>query len=249
MDSISDERLIAYADGELDDQAAQLVRAAIDADPQLAARLKQHRQLRQRISGAYQNVLAEPVPDRLLQAIRPAAAVPIDLAAHRAARLEHPAPTTAPPPPGWARWGGMAASLVIGMLIGALADFGRPTTNFATTPVGLVAAGAVADGLSNQLASAPPAEESVRVQVSFIDQTGRFCRTFTAPALAGLACRDSGRWLVQALFNQPAGSQPAMRQAGTQLPRELLQMIDERIRGDALDAAAEQAARQGNWQR
>jgi len=74
--SIPDEKLMAYADGELDAVERAQVEAAIDADPSLARRVEKHRALRSKVSSAYASVLDEPVSERLLNAVRgaPAAA-------------------------------------------------------------------------------------------------------------------------------------------------------------------------------
>lgn len=251
MTAISNDLLAAFADGELDDETAAAVRSAVDADPGLAAQLDAHRQLRRRVGAAYRGVLDEPVPDRLLQALHADRSSVVDLAAQRAARAESPrvAQAAARRLPSWAQWGGIAASLLIGVVVGHVMESGRSTTEFETTASGLVASGAVADALSNRLASDAAGDQPIRLQISFVDQAGRYCRTFTTPVLAGLACRDGGEWSVQTLLRQPAPAQPVMRQAASPLPEELLRIVDSKIRGTALDAAAEQAARQRNWRR
>src|SRR5512135_2932910 len=92
---ISEETLMAYADGELDAAAAAQVEAAIRGDPELAARLARQRTLRARLRDAFDAELAEPVPQRLVDAaMRPAPAaskvVPLDAARQgRAGRAGH----------------------------------------------------------------------------------------------------------------------------------------------------------------
>ena len=68
--TISDETLMAYADGELDSAARASVEAAMQEDPEIGRRVARHRALREAMQGAFSTVLNEPVPDRLIQAAR-----------------------------------------------------------------------------------------------------------------------------------------------------------------------------------
>jgi hypothetical protein len=85
-----------------------------------------------------------------------------------------------------------------------------------------------------------------------VDNSGRFCRTFAAGELAGLACRDDARWSVIATA-QVAGDEGnasnGMRPAGTALPKPVLDAVDARIAGSALDAQHEREARDRGWRR
>lgn len=252
MTPVDPQLLAAFADGELDAATADALRAAIVADPMLAAQVDQHRQLRERVQTASRGVLDEPVPARLLQALdaRPVAATPINIDGARTRRSTRQAAPDRPSASTWARWGGMAASLVVGLSIGLMLSFDQEASPFETSEMGLLARGAVADALSNQLSSEPLEDSTVRLQISFVDQEGRHCRSFTTALLAGLACREGTNWAVQALLRaEQAGDRSALRQAATPLPVELLDIVDQRMRGDALDASAERAARQRNWQR
>ena len=70
--TISDEILMAYADGELDAAAREAVESAMREDPQIEKRVAAHRALRRRVQAAYSGELSEGVPERLLRAARPA---------------------------------------------------------------------------------------------------------------------------------------------------------------------------------
>ena len=250
MTTLDMELLLAYADGELDAETAARVRASIEADPLLVARLSQQLQLRNRVGSAYRDIIDEAVPDRLLQALQPSVATAAtELSAAREARSQRAPPGVQRPASSWARWGGMAASLVLGLSIGLMLQIGKSTAPFESTAPGLLATGAIAEALSSQLASEPATGSSIRLQVSFLDHAGRYCRTFTTAALAGLACRDGAAWTLQTLLAVEAGAGSEMRQAGTPLPAALLKLVDARMRGHALDATSERAARQRNWQR
>ena len=99
----SDEMLVAYVDRELDAATTASIDAAIARDPDLAARVERQRRLAQAVHAAYEPILQEPMPKRLL-----------DLATGTA-----PAAARAPRRWAWFEWGAMAASVVLGVVIGA----------------------------------------------------------------------------------------------------------------------------------
>ena len=112
--SIPDEKLMAYADGELDAVERAQVEAAIGADPSLARRVEKHRALRSKVSSAFNSVLDEPVPERLLNAVRgaPAAARDdrvVDSGRAPAARSRDRMATRAASW-GWPQWAAIAAA-------------------------------------------------------------------------------------------------------------------------------------------
>ena len=221
------ERLIAYLDGELDPQARAAFEAAMAADPELAARVEAHRELGASLSAAFDPVLAEPVPLRLTLAAQAA---------------NDPAPSRFRAP----QWAAMAACLVAGVLVGRLALTDRgPLTQ---TAGGLAARGELAQALSTGLAAdAGP----IRVGLTFRDQQGRYCRTFQSrpDALAGLACRQDGRWAMRATAAWAPAQSPDYRTAGSETPPAILAAVDQLRAGDPLDAPAERAARDGGWGR
>jgi hypothetical protein len=87
----------------------------------------------------------------------------------------------------------------------------------------------------------------VRLGVSFRATDGHYCRSFTLGTTAGLACRDGDAWRIPVLAEGEA-EHGAYRQAGSALPAAVLDAIDQRIAGQALDAQAERAARERGWQ-
>ncbi len=66
--SISDETLMAYADGELEPAQRAEVEAAMAADPKVAERVERHRALRRKLNAAFDPVLLETVPHALIAA-------------------------------------------------------------------------------------------------------------------------------------------------------------------------------------
>jgi negative regulator of sigma E activity len=254
---ITDEQLMAYADGELAGEERDVVADAVAADPALSARLAQQQEMRDRLRDAFADELDEPVPERLRQAVSDLPARHghvVSLAEHRAAP-HAPAPAPAREAANWARWsgwGGLAASVAFGVLIGHVAwpgGAGAPD-GFALQEGRLIAQGDVKKALSTQTASRADAAAPVQTRLSFVDRDGRYCRTFSGHGTAGLACRDGDDWTVPLLVDAPASANATgLRQAGSALPAALLAEVDRRIDGSPLDAAAEQRALQRGWRR
>jgi hypothetical protein len=264
--SWTDEALMAYVDGELDDRERARLTLALTADVALRRRLKAMKQQRRRVEAAYAPVLDEPVPDRLANLLRapamapavppavpPASTLVVDLDEVRAASARRQRPASS-----WWQWGGMAAALAVGMLLGTQIDGQGSGAGLGLHDGGdgrLVAGGAIGQALSSQLASEPVPGAPVAVQLSFVDKGGSYCRTFSTAATAGLACRQAGptgqaaQWAVQTLAAVEAVPAGAVRQAATALPPAVLEAVDKRIAGDALDPARERQARDEGWRR
>ncbi len=244
-----DDTLMAYADGELDPAQPAAIAQAMQDDPAVAAAVARHQALRRDVFAAFAGTLDEPVPARL-QA--PAAAPVHDLAAARAAReaaaLEQHARRQRRP--AWPQWGALAASLAIGVLAGSLGTGwlgGSAVPALAQGPGGeLTAAGPLAQALERQLAQDRGTGE-LRIGLSFLSRSGTYCRTFQLGGSSGLACREGGRWNVPVLADSPAQA-GAYRQAAAQMPPAVLDAVDARIAGDALDAAGERSARERGWE-
>jgi len=227
-----DEKFFAWLDGELAPAEAAEMEAKAAADPGLAKRAEQHRSLGLRLRGAFDPVAAAPVPDRLQAAVRPPAEV-VDFATARRSRVI----------PSLPQWAAMAATLAIGMFLGTMVPQGGGG------PVEveggkLYAAAALDHSLDTQLASAPAGD--VRVGITFRDQAGEICRSFTTQASSGLACRGNGRWQLRGLFAAPEGQGGSYRMAAGMDP-SLAALVDSSIAGEAFDASQEKAARASGW--
>jgi hypothetical protein len=256
--SISDETLMAYADGELDEPARADIERAIRSDPALAVRVAQHQALRSDVFAAFAPIADEPVPPSLLAAAMPGKVS--DLGAARAARSEDRRRWA------WPEWGAIAASLSVGVLVGSLVlgggvrSGGGPDAGAGAGAVGNelaalrgaegtpVAQGRLAEALSTQLAGAAQ-KDGVKIGVTFASIDGQLCRSFVAGESAGLACRSGAQWKLAVLTEVAKGAPGEYQQAGSAMPAVVLEAIDARIAGPALDAQAEQAARQRGWQR
>ena len=251
----SDETLMAFADGELDAVGRAAVEQAMLTDPSVAERVARHRDLRRRLQAASARALEEPVPERLLAAVRGGGNVVqladarANLARTAATRGMDAAPAAHAHRPGWRPLGALAASLLLGLAVGY--GVSRPGLPMSRDAAGaLVAQGILRQALSEQLAAAQPAGAPVQVGLSYLSHDGVYCRSFTlqgTAAPAGIACRRGADWRIQALAARPAGEAGAYRTAASALPPALLKIVEEEIQGDTLDAAGELQARRDGW--
>lgn len=244
----SDEILMAYVDGELDEQARVEVEAAMHANPDVAARVARQQLLRKRVRLAFDRVVEEPVPDRLVAAARGASA---PVRANNVIPLRRKVSRNW----SWPEWGSMAASLVVGAALSLLFVRHANVGSITSRSGHLFASGTLAQALSDQLAStqANAAATPVQIGVSFRDKSGNYCRTFAlreAGSLAGLACHSAEGWQLDALARSEEGADAGgahYRQASSSLPKPILQSLQDRIAGEPLDAQAETAARASGW--
>lgn len=244
--TLSDDELLAYVDGEIAEDRRATVEREIAADPVVARRVAAQRALRAKLHQAFDGVLDEPVPPRLLAAARSSSVVHFPGAASRETRR----------PRHIARWLAAAASVVLGIFvaqqIGRLAGAGE---NFASQHGGVVAAGELEDVLSRKLTSEQSPSDRIRVMVSFLADSGDYCRTFVVVdkigSDAGIACREGDVWHVRALESMAGGTRDSgqYRPAATLLPPLIVQAMQASMVGDALDAQGESAARRNDWRR
>ncbi|WP_150290252.1 anti-sigma factor family protein [Sphingobium estronivorans] len=230
MTDIDEAMLIAWVDGELDEVTRRRVDRAVAEDPALAGRLEMHRRLRERVSGHYAPVEAEPVPPAMRALLEGGAKV---------------VPLARPATPRWRNWGiggAIAASLVLGLGIGHLS--GGPSGPVAVSDGAMVAQGELASALDTQLASAQDGA-AIRIGLSFQRKGGGWCRSFEGQAVAGVACRERQGWQVQQLV-PGAGQGTAYRQASSGDAR-ITATVDALMEGAPADAAQEKAARETKW--
>ena len=252
---ITEEQLTGYVDGALDEQQRADVERALAADPALAARVHRHRALQERLRSAYDSVLEEVIPARLLAASRMpeinvarVSSAVADLAARRATRTATPAASIWRP----AGWLAAAASVLLGIALGWWLPHGDGGQLVQVRGSTAVAQGILAAALSTQRAERQTGGEPVQIGISYRDRQGHYCRTFAtagAQALAGLACRSQQQtWLVQLLAtaNQRGGGE--YRTAATNMPPEILDRVQADISGAALDSVQEAAAVRSHWQ-
>jgi hypothetical protein len=247
MMTFSDETVMAYFDGELDDATRAALEVAMATDSDLAERVARERRLRARLHSEFDPVLREAIPERLLAAANATSAKARTGNIIWLKRI--PAKDWS-----WPQWSAIAASLILGVLIAPLLRH-EPSEG----PIGIregkvLASGALAHALSEQLASNQVANGPVHVGVSFLSRTGDYCRTFRLrdkSAVAGLACRDGASWRLEALAvtDRANSGSGEYQPAASPLPPAIQQLVDALIVGDPLDGKAEAAARESGWHR
>ena len=258
--------VMAYVDGEMPPEDVARFEPRLALEPALADAVARERALRARLQSAYAPVLDEPMPAGLLDLLAIPDAAAQAAPSHVAANEPLPTGTNdaarAALPPArrwaWPQFGAMAASLVLGLLVGArlLAPHpaaGGDTLALAVAPDGAITAqGALRDALDQDIAGTvldPNAK--VGVGLTFRDHAKAYCRTFTLDsASSGIACRQADGWVVAHLEhgrNAREGEQGGYRTAASPLSPTLLQAIDAMREGDTLDAAAESAAKARGW--
>ncbi|MEO7206327.1 MAG: hypothetical protein ABI356_05535 [Steroidobacteraceae bacterium] len=257
--TISDETLMAYADGELDAAGRASVEAAMREDAEIGKRVTRHRALRETMQGAFSAALDEPVPDRLIEAARGRTAATgakiatpqrtvIDLSPAREAGRRKSSAVL------W-RWqpAAMAASLLLGLGLGFWAWHGSGGVLIQPgAGGGLIAGTALSEALSTQLSDDRSAEHVAVTGLSFRNKSGDYCRTFSltgTDASAGLACREGADWRIKALAQSPrAAANPGnFRAAASEDSPAIRAAVENSMDGEPLDHAGEIAARQAGW--
>jgi hypothetical protein len=247
--TVSDEALMAYADGEADAATRALIEQAMRDDPDVRRRIARHRAMREAMQGAFSAVMDEPVPQRLIDAARGnAAAAPVnavDLAGTRASARETQKRLRSRLPLA------MAASLLLGVALGYLGWHGSGVLMQAGASGGLTASAGLAEALSNQLSADRPPGSAAITGLSFRTKAGNYCRTFslTGNASSGLACREGNSWKIKALAQAPRmpSDSADFRQAASADVPAIRAAVEESIDGEPLDRAGEIAARRQGW--
>ena len=137
----------------------------------------------------------------------------------------------------------IAATLAVGIFAGTLIPR-QGTSAVEMQGSGLYAGASLNRALDTELASAPAGD--VRIGMTFRDQDGQICRTFTGQAASGLACRQDGRWKLRGLFAVAEGQRSDYRMAAGMDPN-LAALVDSTMAGEAFDAAQEKAAKAKSW--
>jgi hypothetical protein len=241
-----DETLMAYADGELDEATRRTVEAAMKSDPAIAERIARHRALRSQLSGAFDGVLEEPIPDRLRAAASATSAASVtELAAARPVRQSEPARRWA-----WKEWTAIAASLLLGLFVGRTVLQAPDSEYVAARGQELFATGALEEQLSTQPSGGRLLDGRIAVVATFRNKTSEYCRAFNTSApqsVSGVACRADDGWRIQMLTQKRGEEATEYRQAATQLPTIVAQTVESMMSGDPLDAEDEAAVRARGW--
>lgn len=221
--------IAAYVDAELDLVNAKRIEKAMTEDAGLAQAVEAERALRARLSAHFYPVMAEPMPDRLAALL---SANVSSLSERRAARWYQPSVV---------QWAAMAASLVVGLMIGSTA-LNRDGGYVRDSGGQVIASGALAEALDTQLASTQAPSAKVRIGTSFANADGNYCRSFESASLDGIACNNNGDWQLRRTMSGGGTSDYRQASAG-----ELAEAAAAMMADDPLDAAAEKAAAESGW--
>ncbi|HEV7338201.1 MAG TPA: hypothetical protein VGO06_19675 [Bosea sp. (in: a-proteobacteria)] len=251
---VSDEMLIALADGELSAGEAERLHALVTADPELAERFAILAETRFLLEAEGEPKL-EPVPERLLAAIAAADARPAPVQPQLTVIAGGAADKPAAVPRASVRRAGWRLPLVASFLLvaGGVAGYlagrgGQGEPGIAVAGLDRAALSAALDTVASGGAVALPAG-NLRIIASHKLADGRLCREYTvtgtgegAPGLNGIDCRDGQGWhteFVAATPPETAGYKPA---SGGALAEAFL--LDRGAEGP-LDPAAEQGLLKG----
>jgi hypothetical protein len=248
--NFSDEELAAFINGSLDNARAKELALALEDDTALAERLERLDPLSEEIRGAFDEILAMPVPEELRNAVlerRPTSGGD-NVMSFAAAKTEKEAR--------WFRWpeyAAMAASLAIGLVIGGQSGiFGPANADGKAVVVASANGPTVAPAVAQFLATKAGGETQqlaglglARASISFRDGENQLCRQFSidaeATATDGVACLADGQWAVAAIGTRPIEGGDVRTASGDASPA-VLAAVDDMIEGDPLDAGAEKAA-------
>jgi hypothetical protein len=199
MNRITDEELMAFADGALDEPRFSDVAGAVEADPEIAARLEELVVGGRAAAAVYAGLAEVPVPARLTRSVADieAASRVVPFPAQRLPRALS-----------YAMAAGVAALIAVpvGYLIGQ-----------GSAPVPLVAAGPpLGPLLAAELGRLPsgqdarlPGGDVVRAIATFADGEGQLCREFEvdgALATVAVACRTETEWRVAIAIDAPVAA-------------------------------------------
>lgn len=243
----SDDILMAYANGSLDQATRAEIDAAMERDAVLAQRVAACQALRQ----------AQPrmaAPRRDATVVQLAAVRATRAATQQAARRARKVQSWS-----WLEWSAVLIALALGAAAGKflLTDWqpeAQAPASVTWRDGALIAQGRLALALDQAPAGAAGVYGgTVRIASSFVATDGSYCRGFTATSggqeMAGVACKSGSAWKLPVWMQLPRPAQAGAIKAGTELPAAVQAVMEQRSGGRLLDAAAEHDAMQKGWSR
>jgi len=220
------EILQAYIDGALPPGEMRRVEDELTVNPEAQSYVAQQRALLHSLRSAFDPILEAPVPAALSD------------------MLARPRPAFA-----WRHWGlWTALPSAVALACGVLITLSFRSGDIVSTNGALMARGALAKALTQQLASDETGRDAT-IGVSFRDKNGHYCRTFvTTQALAGVACHEDSAWKIAAV-EHVGGTETngVYRPAGSAMPDFVRSAVTAMLAGEPLDAAAERKQRDAGW--
>lgn len=221
MRDFDDTEVMAYADGRLEATRAAQLHEVKKSDPELRARIEDFRASTRLLHAAFVPVLSEPVADSLRRLVMGGP--------HDTAGIQRTRPARRPR----ASWRplALAAGVLLAVAVGVGLYPRAVPTMAGNTLLSVALHGGVLDrapsGMPVVIATAADPMEVLPL-ASYADEEGRLCREFEAgiaarPRQHGLACRESGVWVLRALPSGPAypADNQAYRTAGGSVPASI----------------------------
>jgi hypothetical protein len=242
-------KLSVMLDGELGPKERAEMEAILARDTALKAKLAEMQRADDLVRAAYAAPMEEAVPGRFMKAIEaglgaPAALMPgsvVSIVGHPFAASNDNRKSR------WQLGGAIAASLMLGLLLG---------TQFSTGVDGNLTSTALNKALntvpSTQTVSIA-AGESITPQLSFAKAGGGYCRQFSLTGRAGpktgVACQKDGGWAIEALMPrvQAASAEGGYVTAEGPIDTGIETVIGTLRAGNPLDAAAETKVIARGW--
>lgn len=247
IDELADEMLMAYADGELDEDGSRRVEAAMAADAAVASRVVAFQRTRRLARAAFSALDDVPAALRLAveEQVRRASGVEM----RTAEVVPFPARTGRPSGAGRGSWTGRAAAMAAAVAAVAVAGV---TGFYVADGSGTAVSGVATLGPDLQAAlstvaagdTVPVSGGEVRLVQTFKAGDGALCREFRldgrAETSSAIACRGGDAWQVRFAAVAPATAGGDYRPAsGDDLLDGFLAAVGA---GEVLDPAAEKAA-------
>ncbi len=229
---VSDDMLMAYADGELSEAEAAAVKRAVSNDPHLATKLSEFEATRQLARDAFASIKMRPVPPELVQAVLSHASQP---KAQQWRFRRHLVP--------------LAASIaVVAGVVGYLAGISRDRQ-----PSLLAVDRVMTEALETADSGATiETDQGRRISVlATYRLSDRLCRTFAISAendaVKGLACRTPSQWSVEVAVSAPAQTSTSYSPASNQATPSIDAFLDSTEAEGPLDGKLEAEYRKKKW--
>lgn len=218
-----DETLMAFADGELDEETTARVEAAMETDDELVMRVATFIESRAAVASELKPLIDEPVPEALTRSVEAMVAAsrqPKSEPAQSEKNVVHLRPARRSTHPSWVM--PLAASLaaVAFGVGGYLAGQANAPGTSAPSLAG-IADTAMVRTLDTAASGteAIVADGSMKLVSSFRDGGGTLCREFELKQAGGaatvtVACRDGQEWSLRLAVAGPAASTGAYQPAG-----------------------------------
>lgn len=196
MTHISSEMLAAFSDGELPDEEAAKIEAALERDDLLRARLASLRHHDDMLRAAFAPIADEEMPQRFRDTLEFTGAPVVKLSPRRA----------------WLPAGAAIAAGVTGVVVGAALFTQSSSGWLAPSDATVALADDAAVAASDRLSGTSMTADGVTVTpiLSFVAKDGRPCREMAfdgnGAAWRAVACREGEAWRVEALAQTKASS-------------------------------------------